>query len=112
MFIQRRIVSVLILLHIIGTVATTSFDLVRYHANVYRCGEIILDEDLIRPLYSYFVVLTDDEYQRTNNLIPVLHALARIVKACRKAYLISQKEMRSPSTLYHGFKWFKSTFEP
>lgn len=89
----------------------SSLDLIRYHANLYRCGEILIDEDLIRPLYSYFILMKPDEHQTTNDLSPVLYALTRIEKACQTAYLISNKEMTSPSILYSGYKRIKSTFQ-
>lgn len=89
----------------------SSIDLIRYHANLYRCGEILIDEDLIRPLYSYFILMKPDEHRNTNDLSPVLYALTRIEKACRTAYLTSNEEMTSPSILYNGYKWIKSAFQ-
>jgi hypothetical protein len=52
-----------------------------------------------------------EEHRNTNDLISVLHSLARIEIACRRAYFISNEEMKSPSIIYNGFKWLKSTFE-
>jgi hypothetical protein len=111
MFIDVSIVVLLILINLFERIQCSSIDLIRYHANLYRCGEIIIDEDLIRPLYSYFISMKPAEHRNTNDLGPILHSLARIENACRTAYLISNQEMKSPSILYNGFKWLKSTFE-
>jgi len=110
MSIDIIIVFWLILFDLFERMQCASFDLIRYHANLYRCGEIIIDEDLIRPLYSYFISMKPEEHRNTNDLIPILHALARIETACRTAYLTSNEEMKNPSILYNGFKWLKSTF--
>ncbi len=111
MSIDIIIVFWLILFDLFERIQCASFDLIRYHANLYRCGEIIIDEDLIRPLYSYFVSMKPEEHRNTNDLISVLHSLARIEIACRRAYFISNEEMKSPSIIYNGFKWLKSIFE-
>ncbi|CAF0830017.1 unnamed protein product [Rotaria sordida] len=110
MSIDILITVLLILINLFESIQCASIDLIRYHANLYRCGEIIIDEDLIRPLYSYFILMKPEEHQNTNDLIPVLHSLVRIESACRTAYLTSNKEMKNPSILYNGFKWLKSTF--
>jgi hypothetical protein len=110
MFIDVISIVVFILIYLFESIQCSSIDLVRYHANVYRCGEIIIDEDLIRPLYSYFISIKPEEHRTTNDLIPILHALTRIEIACRTAYLISNEEMKSPSILFIVFKWLKSTF--
>ena len=110
MFIDVVIVVLLILINLFESIQCTSIDLIRYHANLYRCGEIIIDEDLIRPLYFYFISIKPEEHRHTNNLIPVIRSLARIEIACRTAYLNSHEEMKNPSILHKGFKWLKSIF--
>ena len=110
MFIDVVILVFLTLVYLFEETKCASIDLVRYHANVYRCGETIIDEDLIRPLYSYFVAKKPEEYRNTNDLSPILHSLGRIESACRTAFLTSDEEIKTPSILYNGFKWFKSTF--
>ena len=109
MFIDVVTVVLFTLINLFDGVSCASIDLIRYHANLYRCGEVIIDEDLIRPLYFYFVTMRPEEHRSTNDLSSVLYSLARIEKACRTAYSTSNEEMRSPSILYSGFKWFKST---
>lgn len=111
MFTDNIIIVLLILINLFERIQSASIDLIRYHANLYRCGEILIDEDLIRPLYSYFILIKPEDHQNTNDLTPILYSLARITTACRTAYLISNEEMKSPSILYNGFKWLKSTFE-
>jgi hypothetical protein len=110
MFIDVVAVVLLILIKLFERTQCASIDLIRYHANLYRCGEIIIDEDLIRPLYTYFVSMKPEEHQNTNDLSPILHSLARIENACRTAYLTSNEEMKSASIVYKGFKWLKSAF--
>ncbi len=110
MFIDVLIVVLLISINLFEKTQCTSIDLIRYHVNLYRCGEVIIDEDLIRPLYSYFISMKPEEHRNTNDLFPILHSLTRIETACRTAYLTSNDEMKSPSILYNGFKWLKSTF--
>ncbi|CAF3581241.1 unnamed protein product [Adineta steineri] len=101
MFIDVVIVFLLILFNLFERLQCASINLIRYHANLYRCGEIIIDEDLIRPLYFYFSSMKDDEYRNRYNLYSILHSLARIETACRTAYLTSKEEMKRPSiTLY------------
>ncbi|CAM4981199.1 unnamed protein product, partial [Rotaria socialis] len=78
---------------------------------LYRCGEIIIDEDLIRSLFSYFITTKPEEHESKNDLIPVLHCLTCNEIACRSAYLTSNEEIRNPSILFNGFKWLKSTFQ-
>lgn len=104
------IVVLLFLINLLDVVQCASVHLIRYHANLYRCGETIIDEDLIRPLHSYFVSLKPEEHRNTNDLTPILRSLIRIEVACRAAYLISYQEIENPSLLYSGYKWFKSTF--
>jgi hypothetical protein len=103
------LVLFILLNHLFEKIQCSSIDLIRYHANLYRCGEIIIDEDLVRPLYSYFVSMKPEEHRNTNDLVPILHSLARIENACQTAYVISNEEMKNPSILYHGFRWLKST---
>lgn len=109
MFIDVVTVVLFVLINLFDRVSCASIDLIRYHANLYRCGEVIIDEDLIRPLYFYFVFIKPEEHHNINDLSPVLYSLARIEKACQTAYSISNEEMRSPSILYSGFKWLKRT---
>ena len=104
------IVCLVIFPTLFGRVASASIDLVRYHANVYRCGERIIDEDLIRPLHTFFVSMESTENGNTDELASVIHALRRIEIVCRSAYSTSHKEIEKPSVLYHGYKWLKSTF--
>lgn len=110
MLIHVIIVVLLILIILFESLQGASINLIRYHANLYRCGDIIIDEDLIRPLYSYFISMKPKEHQNINDLITVLHSLVRIEIACHTAYLTSNEETKSPSILYNGFKWLKSTF--
>ncbi|CAF3884830.1 unnamed protein product [Rotaria sp. Silwood1] len=110
MLIDVLIKVFLLLINSLTSIQCASIDLIRYHANLYRCGEIIIDEDLIRPLYSYFISMKPEEHQNTNDLIPILHSLVRVETACRTAYLTSNKEVKNPSILYNGFKWLKSVF--
>lgn len=109
MFIDVVTVILFGLINLFDRVPCASFDLIRYHANLYRCGEVIINEDLIRPLYFYFVSMKPEEHHNMNDLSPVLYSLARIEKACQKAYSKSNEEMKSPSILYNAFKWLKST---
>ncbi|CAF2918033.1 unnamed protein product [Rotaria sp. Silwood2] len=111
MLINVLITILLVLINLFESSQCASINLIRYHANLYRCGEIIIDEDLIRPVYSYFISMKPEEHKNTNDLIPILHSLVRIEVACRRAYLTSNKEMKSPSILYNGFKWLRSTFQ-
>ncbi|CAF3419264.1 unnamed protein product [Rotaria socialis] len=111
MFIDVFTVVLLISVILFENVDCASIDLIRYHANLYRCGEIIIDEDLIRSLFYYFITVKPEEHESKNDLIPVLHCLVRIEIACRSAYLTSNEEIRNPSILFNGFKWLKSTFQ-
>jgi hypothetical protein len=111
MFIDVIIVVLLVSINLFESIQCASIDLIRYHANLYRCGEIIIDEDLIRPLHTYFISIKPEEHRNTNDLIPVMHSLARIEIACRTPYLNSHEEMKNPSILYKGFKWLKSKFD-
>ncbi len=94
MFSDVVLVMVFIFINLFEKTQSASIDLLRYHANLYRCGEMIIDEDLIRPLYSYFVSIQPAEHRNTKELMPIMHSLARIERACRTAYLTSNEEMK------------------
>lgn len=106
MFIDYRIL--IFLINLFERIQCMSINLIRYHANLCQCGEILIQEDLLRPLYTYFISMKPEDHQNTNDLAPILYALTRIEKACRTVYEISNDEMKNPSILYHGYKWFKS----
>jgi hypothetical protein len=108
MIFDRLVVCfVLISIHFFAQQQCASIDLVRYHSHIYRCGETIVDEDLIRPLYWYFVHMGSIERRTTRILDSVLHAIQQIEVACRTAYLTTETEMKSPSIIYSIYKWFR-----
>ncbi|CAF2113931.1 unnamed protein product [Rotaria magnacalcarata] len=111
MFIDVLLVVLLISVILFKSIDCASIDLIRYHANLYRCGAIIIDEDLVRSLFSYFITMKPEEHESKNDLAPVLRCLVRIEIACRSAYLTSNVEMGNPSILFNGFKWLKSIFQ-
>ena len=87
-----------------------TLNLLRYHANLYRCGETILEEELIEPLYFYFVLMKPEEEERKKYLPTVRHTLERIESACSSAFAMTQQELNNPSIFLHLYRWLKTIF--